>query len=150
MNYESMKTVYLPYSDIAVLQAPIHWQEEKKKNPPQDTVIFQCRCGLTSCFYSPWCRQDYFYFFIWLDTYLPKNHKVRAYEDDRIRFFKKYKTFATSVGSVVNLCRHLWKSIALLLLYYINLYPKHYHSMYIWEVICTLRYEWTLSILNSG
>lgn len=23
--------------------------------------------------------------------------------------------------------------------------PKHYHSMYIWEVICTLRYEWTLS-----
>lgn len=33
MNYESMKTVYLPYSDIAVLQVPIYWQEEKKKNP---------------------------------------------------------------------------------------------------------------------
>lgn len=86
MNYESMKTVYLPYSDIAVLQAPIYWQEEKKKKTPQDTVIFQCRRRLTSCFYSPWCRQDYFYFFIWLDTYLPKNQKVRAYEDDQLSF----------------------------------------------------------------
>lgn len=46
MNYESMKTVYLPYSDIAVLQAPIHWQEEKKKKTHKTRWYFSVDAGL--------------------------------------------------------------------------------------------------------